>query len=177
MEIVVLTAAILGGIRLGGGKGSVMKAMLGTLIVLLLTNGMLRMAMSAGSSRVILATILLLAALLDIRWFKNRHKAVQELYVSPNYMELPPPQPTGRDSGNTVDRTDDRICRDRAAERMADNRRKRTEPLIRGMNRGHRVRHVQVASARFAVPWKVQRDDAEPALHQPGDDPRHMRSP
>ncbi|MCB1444291.1 MAG: SMP-30/gluconolactonase/LRE family protein [Rhizobiaceae bacterium] len=100
MEIVVLTAAILGGIRLGGGKGSVMKAMLGTLIVLLLTNGMLRMAMSAGSSRVILATILLLAALLDIRWFKNRHKAVQELYVSPNYMELPPPQPTGRDSGS-----------------------------------------------------------------------------
>lgn len=100
LEIVVLTAAILGGIRLGGGKGSVMKAMLGTLIVLLLTNGMLRMAMSAGASRVILATILLLAALLDIRWFKNRHKAVQELYVSPNYMELPASKPTARDSGS-----------------------------------------------------------------------------
>jgi ribose transport system permease protein len=100
LEIVVLTAAILGGIRLGGGKGSVMKAILGTLIVLLLTNGMLRMAMSAGTSRVILASILLLAALLDIRWFKNRHKAVQELYVSPGYMELPPPQTTGRDSGS-----------------------------------------------------------------------------
>lgn len=94
LEIVVLTAAILGGIRLGGGKGSVMKAMLGTLIVLLLTNGMLRMAMPAGLSRVILATILLLAALLDIRWFKNRHKAVQELYVSPTYLELPKPQST-----------------------------------------------------------------------------------
>lgn len=100
LEIVVLTAAILGGIRLGGGKGSVMKAMLGTLIVLLLTNGMLRMAMSAGMSRVILASILLLAALLDIRWFKNRHKAVQELYVSPGYMELPPPQTAARDSGS-----------------------------------------------------------------------------
>ncbi|MGD9862685.1 MAG: ABC transporter permease [Pseudodonghicola sp.] len=100
LEIVVLTAAILGGIRLGGGKGSVMKAILGTLIILLLTNGMLRMAMSAGSSRVILATILLLAALLDIRWFKNRHKAVQELYVSPGYMELPPPQETAADSGS-----------------------------------------------------------------------------
>lgn len=100
MEIVVLTAAILGGIRLGGGKGSVMKAMLGTLIVLLLTNGMLRMAMSAGASRVILASILLLAALLDIRWFKNRHKAVQELYVSPGYMELPPPQTAARGSGS-----------------------------------------------------------------------------
>lgn len=100
LEILVLTAAILGGIRLGGGKGSVTKAILGTLIVLLLTNGMLRMAMSAGTSRVILATILLAAALLDIRWFKNRHKAVQELYVSPSYMELPAPQPTARGSGS-----------------------------------------------------------------------------
>ena len=51
--------------------------------------------MSAGASRVILASILLLAALLDIRWFKNRHKAVQELYVSPSYLELPAPPPTG----------------------------------------------------------------------------------
>lgn len=106
LEIVVLTAAILGGIRLGGGKGSVMKAILGTLIILLLTNGMLRMAMSAGSSRVILATILLLAALLDIRWFKNRHKAVQELYVSPGYMELPPPQETAADSGSPFAQND-----------------------------------------------------------------------
>lgn len=100
MEILVLTAAILGGIRLGGGKGSVTKAVLGTLIVLLLTNGMLQLAMSAGASRIIFATILLLAALLDIRWFKNRHKAVQELYVSPTYLELPTPQPTAPDSGS-----------------------------------------------------------------------------
>ncbi|MDO9525096.1 MAG: SMP-30/gluconolactonase/LRE family protein [Gemmobacter sp.] len=106
MEIVVLTAAILGGIRLGGGKGSVMKAILGTLIILLLSNGMLRMAMSAGSSRVILATILLAAALLDIRWFKNRHKAVQELYVSPNYMELPPLQSTDAQSGSPFAQND-----------------------------------------------------------------------
>lgn len=95
LEITVLTAAILGGIRLGGGKGSVTKAVLGTLIILIITNGLLRLATPAGSSRVILATILLLAAMLDIRWFKNRHKAVQELYVSPSYLELPPSPPTG----------------------------------------------------------------------------------
>lgn len=89
LEITVLTAAILGGIRLGGGKGSVMKAILGTLIILLITNGLLRMATPAGSARIILATILLLAATLDIRWFKNRHKAVQELYVSPAFLDLP----------------------------------------------------------------------------------------
>ena len=90
LEIIVLTAAILGGIRLGGGKGSVMKAVLGTLIVLLLTNGLLRLAMPAGEARLVLAGILLLAATIDIRWFKNRHKVIQELYVSPGYLNLPP---------------------------------------------------------------------------------------
>ena len=94
LEIVVLTAAILGGIRLGGGKGSVMKAILGTLIVLLLSNGLLRLAVDAGASRIILAVILLLAATLDIRWFKNRHKAIQSLYVSPGYLNLQTPPST-----------------------------------------------------------------------------------
>jgi ribose transport system permease protein len=100
LEITVLTAAILGGIRLGGGKGSVTKAVLGTLIILLITNGPLRLAVPAGASRVILATILLLAAALDIRWFKNRHKAVEEFYVSPSYLELPQlaPDATGPES-------------------------------------------------------------------------------
>lgn len=100
LEIVVLTAALLGGIRLGGGKGSVMKAVLGTLIVLLITNSLLSMAMPAGFSRLILAAILLIAATLDIRWFKNRGKAVQEFYVSPGYMDLPKAPDTKADSGS-----------------------------------------------------------------------------
>jgi ribose transport system permease protein len=100
LEITVLTAAILGGIRLGGGKGSVTKAVLGTLIVLLLTNGLLRLATPAGASRVIFAVILLLAATLDIRWFKNRHKAVQELYVSPAYLDLAAAPETTAGSGS-----------------------------------------------------------------------------
>ena len=104
MEIIVLTAAILGGIRLGGGKGSVAKVVLGTLIVFLLTNGLLRLAVPAGQSRLILAGVLLFAATVDIRWSKNRHKAVQELYVSPSYLALPPAPPTaaGLDSNYAV---------------------------------------------------------------------------
>ena len=100
MEIIVLTAAILGGIRLGGGKGSVTKVVLGTLIVFLVTNGLLRLAVPAGASRVILAGILLLAATIDIRWYKNRHKAIQEFYVSPSYLALPPAPPTAAESGS-----------------------------------------------------------------------------
>ena len=100
MEIIVLTSAILGGIRLGGGKGSVSKVVLGTLIVFLITNGLLRLAVPAGQSRLILAGILLLAATIDIRWAKNRHKAVEELYVSPSYLALPPSPPTDAKSGS-----------------------------------------------------------------------------
>ncbi|MGD0639938.1 MAG: SMP-30/gluconolactonase/LRE family protein [Roseiarcus sp.] len=100
MEIIVLTSAILGGIRLGGGKGSVAKAVLGTTIVFLISNGLLRLAAPAGEGRIILAGILLLAATIDIRWAKNRHKAVEEFYVSPSYLALPPSPPTDLDSGS-----------------------------------------------------------------------------
>src|SRR5450432_4021418 len=40
LEVTPLTAAVLGGISLGGGRGSVAKALVGTLIVLLITNGL-----------------------------------------------------------------------------------------------------------------------------------------
>ena len=49
LEITVLTAAVLGGISLGGGKGSVAKAFVGTLIVLLITNGLTTMQAPAAS--------------------------------------------------------------------------------------------------------------------------------
>ena len=44
LEVTVLTATVLGGISLGGGKGSVTKALVGTLIVLLITNGLTTMS-------------------------------------------------------------------------------------------------------------------------------------
>jgi len=48
LEVTVLTAAVLGGISLGGGKGSVMKALVGTLIVLLIVNGLTTMSLLGG---------------------------------------------------------------------------------------------------------------------------------
>ncbi len=102
LEIIVLAAALIGGIRLGGGKGSVTKAVLGTLIVFLIANGLSTMATPAGVARLVLAAIFLLATTLDIRWFKNRGKAVQEMYVTPGYLDLPPAPPTSADSGYAV---------------------------------------------------------------------------
>jgi ribose transport system permease protein len=90
LEIVVLAAALLGGIRLGGGKGSAMKAVLGTLIILIVTNSLRGLAVQAGYIRIALGVIMIAAVTLDIRWFKNRGKAIRELYVSPGYLPMPP---------------------------------------------------------------------------------------
>jgi len=89
LEIVVLAAALLGGIRLGGGKGSAMKVVLGTLIILIVTNSLRGLAVQAGFIRILLGVIMILAVTLDIRWFKNRGKAIREMYVSPGYMPMP----------------------------------------------------------------------------------------
>jgi ribose transport system permease protein len=99
LEITVLTAAVLGGISLGGGKGSVMKALVGTLIVLLIINGLTTLSLHGGYNRMVLAGILLLAAVIDIRWLKNRHRIVNKVYVSPTYHAMPPLPSTAADSG------------------------------------------------------------------------------
>ncbi len=100
IEIVVLAAALLGGVRLGGGKGSVAKAVLGTLIVLIVTNSLRGLSVPAGYIRLTLACIMIAAVTLDIRWFKNRGKALRELYVSPGYLALPPAPGTDAQSGS-----------------------------------------------------------------------------
>lgn len=90
MEVLVLTAAVLGGISLGGGRGSVTKALVGTLIVLLITNGLTSMSAPGGINRMVLASILVLAAMIDVRWLKNRQRIISKVYVSPAYQALPP---------------------------------------------------------------------------------------
>ena len=94
MELLVITGAVLGGISLGGGRGSVMKATLGTIAVLCINNGMLRMGLASGGSSMVIGTILLLAVLFDIRWTKNRHKLLAKTYVSPTFYQMPPLQST-----------------------------------------------------------------------------------
>ena len=99
LEVTVLTAAVLGGISLGGGKGSVTKALVGTLIVLLIINGMTTLSLHGGYNRMVLATILMLAAVIDIRWLKNRHRIVSKVYVSPTYHALPESPSTAPNCG------------------------------------------------------------------------------
>jgi ribose transport system permease protein len=90
MEVLVLTAAVLGGISLGGGRGSVTKAMVGTLVVLLITNGLTSLSAPGGVTRMVLAGILIAAAAIDVRWLKNRQRIISKVYVSPTYHRLAP---------------------------------------------------------------------------------------
>src|ERR1700760_2118106 len=106
LEVIVLTATVLGGITLGGGKGSVAKSAVGTLIVLLITNGLTAMSARGGVNRMALAGILLVAAMVDIRWQKNRTRIISKVYVAPTYHRLPPPPPTGIGQGGPFEQND-----------------------------------------------------------------------
>ena len=91
LELTRLSAGVLGGVSLGGGRGSVPKAIFGSLIVLLLLNGLLQFGIQGGAIQLIFGIILLLTILIDVRWVKNRFRLLNKVYVSPTYFKLPAP--------------------------------------------------------------------------------------
>jgi len=99
LEISALTAAVLGGNSLGGGRGSIVKALIGAIIVLVMTNGVLRLGLNSGSGPMVLGLTLIFAVFVDVRWLKNRDKLLNKVYVSPTYIELPEPVSTDPKSG------------------------------------------------------------------------------
>lgn len=102
LEIQALTAAVLGGIALGGGRGSVAKALLGAMAILVLINGLVRLSLPAGAASLALGLVLLLAVAIDVRWLKNRHKLLSAIYVAPTYLKLKPPPATEGDSAYAI---------------------------------------------------------------------------
>jgi ribose transport system permease protein len=106
MELAALTAALLGGNSLGGGRGSTGKALTGAIIVLVITNGVVRLGIPSGAGSMVLGGVLLLAAGLDVRWLKNRHKVLTKVYVSPTVNDLPPCPLTAAGSGSPYEVND-----------------------------------------------------------------------
>jgi ribose transport system permease protein len=98
LVLLALAGALVGGNRLGGGKGSAMKAALGAFIVVIISVSLRNLAYGAFVQRIVLAVVLLGATTLDIRWFKNRGKMIQEVYVTPGYLDLPPSPSTAAES-------------------------------------------------------------------------------
>jgi len=108
LEIAALTAAVLGGNSLGGGRGSIVKALIGALVVLLMTNGVLRLGLNSGSGPMVLGLTLIFAVFVDVKWLKNRDKLLSKVYVSPTYIELPKPVSTAQ-ADNTALSVNDRL--------------------------------------------------------------------
>jgi ribose transport system permease protein len=98
LEITALTAAVLGGNSLGGGRGSAAKAIIGSITVMIMVNSLVRLGVDRGGSSLLLGLVLLAAVGVDVRWLKNRHKFLSKVYVSPTYSELPPAPKTEGDS-------------------------------------------------------------------------------
>ena len=100
LEIAVLSAAVLGGNSLGGGRGSAAKAVMGAIIVLVVTTSIVRLGFRSGASQIALGSVLMLAVVVDVRWMKNRDKLLNKFYVSPGYFRLPksPETAAGSDS-------------------------------------------------------------------------------
>lgn len=102
LEITALTAAVLGGNSLGGGRGSAVKALIGSITVMIMVNSMVRLGVSSGANSLLLGLVLLSAVAIDVRWLKNRHKLLSNVYVSPTYAPLPPAPATEGDSPYTL---------------------------------------------------------------------------
>ncbi|MCY4285348.1 MAG: SMP-30/gluconolactonase/LRE family protein [Thiotrichales bacterium] len=90
LEILALTACVVGGISLGGGRGSIAKGVLGALIVLTINNSLIRMGYHSGTNQMVLGLMLAIAVILDIRWLKNRQKVLHNVYVAPVYTSMGP---------------------------------------------------------------------------------------
>lgn len=69
LEILILTAAVLGGDSLGGGRGSAAKAIIGTVIVVTITDGLLRLGLRTGADDLVLGLVLLAAVAIDVKWW------------------------------------------------------------------------------------------------------------
>ena len=98
LEVTALTAAVLGGNSLGGGRGSVAKALLGAVIVLIINNSLVRLGLKSGAGSLVLGIVLLIAVAIDVRWLKNRLKVLSRIYVSPSYFKMTPAPSTAEGS-------------------------------------------------------------------------------
>ena len=88
LEVQVLTAVVLAGVSLGGGRGSVGNALIGAALVLILTNALIRFSVPGNVNQLVLGLVLIIAVIFDAKWVKNRQKILGKVYVSPTYMAL-----------------------------------------------------------------------------------------
>ena len=66
MELYVIAAAVIGGVALAGGSGTVLGTVLGSLIIQFLESGLLLMDVGIGYRMVIIGQVLFVAVVFDV---------------------------------------------------------------------------------------------------------------
>ena len=109
---------------------------MGAIIVLIMTNGLIRLGYGTGTNQMVLGIMLAVAVTIDIRWLKNRHKVLNEVYVAPVYLKMGETQSAAPGSGTPYE-LDNRLSaaepyRARRARRPRGRHpRSRRPPLLR----------------------------------------------
>lgn len=88
LEFIALTAVIIGGVSISGGKGTASRALIGILVITVVSQGMLLSGYENDAYLVVLAVVLILFATLDIKYAKNRDRAIQKIFITPGVMDL-----------------------------------------------------------------------------------------
>ncbi len=107
LEILALAAAVVGGVSLGGGRGSVVKGLMGAIIVLVMANGLIQLGFGTGTNQMVIGILLAVAVTIDIRWLKNRHKVLEETYVVPVYLKMEAARSAAPGSGTPFELNND----------------------------------------------------------------------
>jgi ribose transport system permease protein len=125
-EVNALAAAVLGGISLSGGRGTISRALMGAAIIFLLINGLVQLGTHGSLTTAAIGAILLAAVGFNVKFVKNKSKILQKIYVSPSLVEFTPPPSIERNSG-TVFAENDRL---KNAEAIALDRIEGPEDII-----------------------------------------------
>jgi ribose transport system permease protein len=89
-ELIALTAVVIGGVSLKGGRGSVVRAIVGVFVVAVILQAGITMTVSAGVSTALLALVLLIFAILDLKWGKYRGRFAEKLSIDPGRITTGP---------------------------------------------------------------------------------------
>lgn len=103
LEILALIAVVLGGVSISGGKGTPGRALMGVVIVMVITNALLRLGVNSALNSLIQGLILLLAIGIDVKWLKHLFATIEKTYVVPTLMVLPKAPDPRPGSGNVFE--------------------------------------------------------------------------
>jgi ribose transport system permease protein len=84
-ELNVIAAAVVGGASLSGGKGTALGALLGALVIQMISSGIVILGIDQNYSQIIIGAVVIVAVLLDQfnRWLAERRLAARAKAVSP----------------------------------------------------------------------------------------------